>query len=91
MGVGPGGGDQAVLGGEAGGLLVEDRDRDARVEDLDRVDLVEDREQVLVAGHGVHAVEGVGHIDEAALAADLGDRLLRGSGRAGSARAGTGR
>ena len=33
-------------------------------------------EQVLVAGHRVHAVERMGHVDQAALAADLGDGLL---------------
>ena len=30
---------------------------------------------MLVVGHGVHAVEGVGHVHEAALTLDLGDRL----------------
>ena len=37
----PAPGDDAVLGGEAGRLVVEGADRHARVEDLDRVDLVE--------------------------------------------------
>ena len=68
--------DDPVLGGEAHRLLVEGRDRDARVEDLDRVDVLDDLEQVLVVGHGVHAVERVRHVDEPALAPDLGDRLL---------------
>ena len=67
----------AVLGGEAGRLLVELLDRDARVEDLDRVDVVEHRHQVLVVGHRVHAVERVRDVDDAALALDLGDRLLQ--------------
>ena len=39
----PGAADDPVLGGEAHRLLVEGRDRDARVEDLDRVDVVDDR------------------------------------------------
>ena len=61
---------------EADGLLVVGGDRDARVEDLDRVDVLDHGEQVLVVGHGVHAVERVRHVDEPALALDLGDRLL---------------
>ena len=36
----------------------------------------DDREHVLVVGHRVHAVERVRDVDEPALAADLGDRLL---------------
>ena len=75
--VGARAGGDPVLGGEAQGLLVELGDRDARVEDLDRVDLVEHGEQVLVVGHRVHAVERVRHVDEPALAPDLGDRLLQ--------------
>ena len=87
----PARGGQAVLGGEARRLLVEGADRDARVEDLDRVDLVEDREQVLVAGHGVHAVERVRHVDEAALAADLGDGLREAHAARDALVSGTGR
>ncbi len=68
MGVRARAGDDPVLGGEAGRLVVEGGDRHPRVEDLDRVDVVEDREQVLVVGHRVHAVERVGHVDEPALA-----------------------
>ena len=74
--VGAGAGDDPVLAGEALGLLVEGGERDPRVEDLEHVDLLDDVEQVLVVGHRVEAVEGMGHVDEAALAADLGDRLL---------------
>ena len=69
--------DDPVLGGEADRLLVEGGDRDARVEDLDRVDVLDDVEQVLVVGDGVQAVERVRDVDEAALALDLGDRLLQ--------------
>ena len=76
--------DDPVLGGEARGLLVERPDRHARVEDLDRVDVVEDRQQVLVVGDRVHPVERMRHVHEAALALDLGDRLLEASGRGGS-------
>ena len=36
----------------------------------------DDREHVLVVGHRVQAVERVRDVDEPALAADLGDRLL---------------
>ena len=64
------------LRGERRGLLVERRERDARVEDLDRVDVLDDLQQVLVVGHGVHPVERVRHVHEPALALDLGDRLL---------------
>ena len=39
------------------------------VEDLERVDVLDHREQVLVVGHGVQAVERVRHVDEAALRA----------------------
>src|SRR5947209_6993214 len=60
--VGTGAGGDAVLGGEPLGLVVEGVDRDARVEDLDDVDLVDDGKQVLVVGHRVHAVEGVRHV-----------------------------
>ena len=56
---------------------LKDADRHARVEDLDRVDVLEHVEQVLVVGHRVQAVERVGDVDEAALALDLGDRLLQ--------------
>ena len=66
---------QPVLGSEALGLLVERPDRNARIEHLDRIDLIEDRQQVLVVGYRVHAVERVGHVDEPALALDLGDGL----------------
>src|SRR3954462_521931 len=68
--------DDPVLGGEADRLLVERGQRDARVEDLDRVDVADDREHVLVVGDRVHAVERVRDVDEPALAADLRDRLL---------------
>ena len=37
----------------------------------------DDREHVLVVGHRVHAVERVRDVDDPALAADLGDRLLQ--------------
>ena len=73
--VGAGAGDDPVLAGEALGLLVEGGQRHPRVEDLEHVDLLDDVEQVLVVGHRVETVERVGHVDEAALAADLGDRL----------------
>ena len=62
-----------VLAREPLGLLVERADRHARVVDLDRVDVVEDRQQVLVVGHRVHPVERMGDVDQAALALDLGD------------------
>ena len=58
-------------------LLVERLEGDARVEHLDRVDVVDDVQQVLVVGDGVEAVEGVGDVDQPALALDLGDRLLQ--------------
>src|SRR4051812_32928124 len=74
--VGPRAADNPVLAGEADRLLVERRDRDPRVEDLDRVDLVDHREHVLVVGHGVQPVERVRDVDDPTLAADLGDRLL---------------
>ena len=77
MGVRAGAGEDPVLGREALGLLVERADRHARVVDLDRVDVVDDRQQVLVVGHGVHPVERVRDVDEAALALDLGDGLLQ--------------
>ena len=70
-----GAGDDPVLGGEALRLLVERGERDARVEHLQDVDLLDDVEQVLVVGHGVQAVERMRHVDQAALTADLGDRL----------------
>ena len=73
--VGAGAGDDPVLAGEALRLLVEGGQRDPRVEDLEHVDLLDDVEQVLVVGHRVEAVEGMRHVDEPALAADLGDRL----------------
>ena len=75
MGVRAGARDDPVLGREALGLLVERADRHARVVDLDRVDVLDDRQQVLVVGDRVHAVERVRDVDEAALALDLGDRL----------------
>ena len=56
--------DDAVLGREALGLLVERADRHARVVDLDRVDVVDDLQQVLVVGHRVHAVERVRDVDQ---------------------------
>ena len=77
VGVRAGAGQDPVLGGEPDRLLVELGDRDPRVEHLDRVDLVEHRQQVLVVGHRVHPVERVRHVDEPALALDLGDRLLQ--------------
>src|SRR6202035_1745368 len=40
--------DDPILGGEASGLLVERADRHAWVEDLDRIDVVEDLQQMLV-------------------------------------------
>ncbi len=55
--VGPGAGDDPVLGGEPLGLLVERGERDPRVEDLEDVDLLDDVEQVLVVGHRVQPVE----------------------------------
>ena len=67
--VGAGASHDAVLRREAHRLLVEGADRHARVEDLERVDVLDDREQVLVVGHGVQAVERVRHVDEAALGA----------------------
>src|SRR5579862_4087520 len=45
-----GAGGNAVFGREAHGFVVELGDRHARVEDLDGVDLIENREQVLVVG-----------------------------------------
>ena len=73
--VGARAGDDPVLGGEALGLLVERGQRDARVEDLEDVDLLDHVEQVLVVGHRVQAIERVRYVDQAALAANLGDRL----------------
>ena len=73
--VGAGAGDDPVLGGEALGLLVERGERHPRVEDLEDVDLLDDLEQVLVVGHGVQPIERVRHVDEPALASNLGDRL----------------
>src|SRR5918996_998786 len=66
-----------VLAGEAHRLLVECREGDSRVEDLEDVDLVHDLEQVLVVGYRVQTVEGVRNVDQAALPPDLGDRLLQ--------------
>ncbi len=77
VGVRSGPGDDAVLRGEALRLLVEGADRHARVVDLDRVDVVEDRQEVLVVRDGVHPVERMGDIDDAALALDLRDGLLQ--------------
>src|SRR5918997_1261506 len=57
MAVGAGAGHDPVLGGEARRLLVEGRERHTRVEDLDRVDVLHDLQQVLVVGHRVHPVE----------------------------------
>ena len=65
-----------VLGSEPDRLVVELGDRDPRVEDLDRVDLVEHVEQVLVVGHRVQTVERMRHVHQPSLAPDLGDRLL---------------
>ena len=73
--VGAGAGDDPVLGGEPLRLLVERRQRDPRVEDLEDVDLLDDVQQVLVVRDRVQPVERMRHVDEAALAADLGDRL----------------
>ena len=70
-----GAGDDPVLGREPLRLLVEGAERDPRVEDLEDVDLLDHVEQMLVVGHRVQAVERVRHVDEPALAADLGDRL----------------
>ena len=73
----PGAGDDAVLGGEAHGLLVEGADRHARVEDLDRVDVVEDR-RAGARSRGPSACGRTGaDVDQPALALDLGDRLLQ--------------
>ena len=78
VGVRPGARDDPILRGEALGLLVERADRHARVEDLERVHVVDDLEQVLVVGHGVHPIERMGDVDEAALALDLGHGLGEG-------------
>ena len=75
MAVGAGAGDDPVLGGEPLGLLVERGQRHPGIEDLEDVDLLDHVEQVLVVGHRVQPVERVRDVDEAALAADLGDRL----------------
>ena len=75
MAVGARAGDDPVLAREALGLLVEGGQRHPWVEDLEHVDLLDDVDQVLVVGHRVEAVEGVRHVDQPALAADLGDRL----------------
>ena len=76
MRVGSGAAHDPVLRREPHRLLVEGADRDPRVEDLDRVDVLDHGEQVLVVGHGVQAVERVRHVDEAALGADRRDRLV---------------
>ena len=47
MAVGARPGDDPVLGREALGLLVEGRERDPRVEDLEDVDVLDDLQQVL--------------------------------------------
>ena len=52
--------DDPILAGEPHRLLVEGGQRDARVEYLENVDLLDDLEQVLVVGYRVEAVEGWG-------------------------------
>ena len=64
-----------VLGRESSRLIVELADRHARIEHLDRVHLVEHIQQMLVVRDRVQPVERVGHIDQPALALDVGDRL----------------
>src|SRR5262249_75598 len=68
-------GDDQVVTRKANCLLVERGEGDSRIEYLEDVDLVDDLKQVLVVGYRMQAVERVGNVDEAALAADLGDRL----------------
>ena len=68
VGVAAGPADDPVLGGEAHRLLVEGGERDAGVEDLDQVDVLDDVEQVLVVRDRVQPVERVRDVDEAALA-----------------------
>src|SRR5262245_26496247 len=75
MAVGPGARNDRVLAGEADRLLVEGREGDPRVEDLEDVYLLDHLQQVLIVGHRVEAVEGMRHVDQGALPPDLGDRL----------------
>src|SRR6476660_5280549 len=76
MAVRAGARNDRVLAGEPDRLLVEGRESDPRIEDLEDVDLVDDLEEVLVVGNRVQPVERMGHVDQAALSPDLGDRLL---------------
>ena len=67
--------EQPVLAGEAERLVVERVAQQARVEDLEHVDLREMPVQRRGVGDRVHAVERVREIDEPALLADGLDRL----------------
>ena len=80
----PGAGDDPVLVGEPLRLLVEAAHGDARVEDLEDVDVLHDLQQVLVVGHRVQAVERMRDVGEPALRVDRVDRLLAATCRAGS-------
>ncbi len=86
MRVGAGAGGDAVLGREARGLLVERADRDARVEDLDRVDLARGS----AAGARSRAPSACGRTGAARRRRRPGGGSRRPS-RRGSARAGSSR
>jgi len=74
----------AVAAGEPLRLLVEPREREPRVEDLEDVDVGDVGAQQGGAGHRVETVERMGHIDDAALLLDgrdgVGERHPRRDG-----------
>ena len=65
--------DEVVLAGEAERLVVVGLEQEAGVVDLEDVDLAEVPVERGRVGDRVHAVEGMGQVDEPALLADRGD------------------
>ena len=78
MRVGAGPHRQVVLPGESQRLVVLRLEDQARVVDLEDVDVGEMAVERRRVGDGVHAVEGVGDVDEPVLLPDRRDRVLEG-------------